>query len=159
MTTVHAFERGVGVILAAALAGCGTSITTSLDEIVLEVIEETTFAAALDIDLADFTRLETGVYIQDEVVGTGDAAVFGTRANLTFVGWLSDGTQFDSGPFEFLLGNSETILGFEQAILGMRSGGVRRMVIPPALAYGVRGSGPVPGGAIVIYRVELVDVT
>lgn len=145
------------VALTALLAACGTTITLP-DSGEFEVIGTTTLAASLDIDLAEFTRLESGVYIQDVTPGTGAALEQGTSANLEYTGWLSDGTEFDSGTYYFTVGSLEVIPGFELGLLGARGGGVRRIIIPPALGYGLRGSGPVPGGAIVIFRVTLVEV-
>ena len=146
------------VVFAMLLAGCGTTVT-GFDFAEFEVIAETAFAPSLEIDLADFTLLDSGVYIQDEVVGGGASAELGTTLDLRYTGWLSNGTEFDAGTFAFLMGSNQVIPGFEFGIVGMKVGGVRRMIIPPALAYGARGSGPVPGGAIVIFRVELDSVT
>lgn len=145
------------VVLTALLAACETSITLP-DSGEFEVIGTTALAASLDIDLTEFTRLESGVYIQDVTPGTGAVLQQGTSANLEYTGWLSNGTEFDSGTFYFTVGSLEVIPGFELGMLGMKAGGVRRIIVPPALGYGLRGSGPVPGGAIVIFRVNLVEV-
>lgn len=152
-------KGGWGALLAltTVLAGCETTISGP-GFVTFEVIEQTTFSPSLEIDLGDFTRLETGVYIQDLVQGSGAVVASGTSATLVYTGWLSNGTEFDSGTFTFAVESGEVILGFDQGVLGMKVGGTRRIIIPPELAYGSRGSGPVPGGAIVIFRVELVDV-
>ena len=149
---------GTLAVLTSLLAGCGTTITTDLDDVVMQVIEETTFDPSLDIDLSEFTRLETGVYIQDVVEGDGASVGTGTTADVVYTGWLSDGQEFDAGTFTFSVGAEEVIPGFEQGMIGAKVGGTRRIIIPPELAYGPRGSGPVPGGAIVIFRVEVTKV-
>lgn len=158
MTTTRVARRLAALGLALLSGGCGTTITSSLDSVVMEVIEETTFAPSLDIDLSTYTRLTNGVYTKDLVEGGGGAVAEGTTANLVYTGWLSNGTEFDQGTFSFTVGAREVIPGFEQGMLGMKAGGTRRIIIPPEGAYGARGSGPVPGGAIVIFRVELTEV-
>lgn len=142
--------------LIVALAGCGTEITVS-QEGVEEVIEEVAFAPSLGIDLTRMQRLSSGVYIEDLTVGSGEPVALGNTARLRFTGWLRTGTRFTQGEISFLLGNSEVIQGFEQGVQGMRVGGVRRMIIPPVLAFGSAGSSTVPPGAIVIYEAELLE--
>ena len=158
MNTTPMPRGGVLALLCALLAGCETTFTSTLDEVVFEVIGQTPLASSLEIDLADFTKLETGVYIQDLVEGGGAIVTSGTSPTVRYTGWLADGTEFDAGTFSFTMGAQEVIAGFERGMLGMKVGGTRRIIIPPELAYGPRGSGPVPGGAIVIFRVELAEV-
>ncbi len=81
-----------------------------------------------------------------------------------YVGTLDDGTQFDSThqrgvPFSVDLGKGYLIRGFEQGVTGMRVGGVRRVRIPPHLAYGERGKPPtVPPQSALTFELELLDV-
>ncbi|HEX7373584.1 MAG TPA: FKBP-type peptidyl-prolyl cis-trans isomerase [Steroidobacteraceae bacterium] len=108
--------------------------------------------------------------VVDQVVGTGAAAVAHATVAVHYTGWLYDqakpeqkGAQFDSSrggqPFQFVLGASQVIPGWDQGVLGMRVGGKRRLVIPAALAYGDSGAGGViPPGATLVFDVELVDV-
>lgn len=158
-----AAARGFALVaLVAALGACGSSPT----EVVFEVIEETTFAPSLGIDLAQMTELPSGVYIEDTVVGAGTALAANDSITIDHAGWLSDGTQFSAGQFDTRAGASpqRLIEGFEIGLVGMAVGGTRRMVIPPALAYGAQGartqSGAivVPPGAIVIFEVELIAI-
>lgn len=125
-----------------------------------QVIEETEFAASLDIDLAQMERLPTGVYRRDLVAGSGEVLVLGARAYVQHTGWLSDGTQFSTGPFAFLMGNNEVIPGFEDGLVGMQEGGTRLLVIPPDRAYGATsppGSG-IPPGSILVFEVVLDSI-
>ena len=86
---------------------------------------------------------------------------------MNYTGWLWDagapnnkGTQFDSGPFTFVLGAGRVIAGWDQGVVGMREGGLRRLVIPPNLAYGAQdaGGGAIPPNATLIFEVDLLDV-
>ena len=106
----------------------------------------------------------------DTVVGTGAEAVARATVKVHYTGWLYDksrpeqkGTQFDSSrggqPFQFVVGAGQVIPGWDQGVPGMKVGGQRRLVIPAALAYGDSGAGGViPGGASLVFDVELIDV-
>jgi peptidylprolyl isomerase len=59
-------------------------------------LEETTFAAALGVDLAASRKLESGMYVRDQEEGTGVVATNGRAITMRYTGWLADGTQFDS---------------------------------------------------------------
>ena len=88
-------------------------------EVEFEVIEETVFAASLGVDLSAMTRLESGVYVQDLVVGTGPSAVLGNVVDLNLTGWLANGTQWTQTTERLSLGNSPTISGLEDAVFLM----------------------------------------
>lgn len=115
---------------------------------------------------------EPTLLVTDVVKGVGDEALPGMVVIVHYTGWLYDaaardhhGRQFDSSrdrrqPFSFPLGAGRVIRGWEQGIPGMRVGGVRRLVIPPELAYGERGAGRgvIPPNATLLFEVELLAV-
>jgi len=103
--------------------------------------------------------------------GTGAEAIPGKAVVVHYTGWLYDtskpdshGAKFDSSrdrqlPFGFVLGAGRVIKGWDEGVAGMKVGGQRTLVIPPALAYGERGAGGViPPDATLIFDVELLDV-
>ena len=102
------------------------------------------------------------VVINDKIIGTGLPAQAGSLLTVHYVGQLTDGSVFDSsaerGPFQFTLGAGRVISGWDQGLLGMREGGRRTLIIPPSLAYGTQGIGPIPGNATLIFEVELLKV-
>ena len=120
------------------------------------------YAAALRVDLAEMERRPTGLYVQDVRVGEGMRADSGDIATVHYTGWLPSGAEFDSSrdgaPIEVALGYGQVIAGWDQGVVGMRVGGRRRLVVPPALGYGTAGRGPIPGGATMVFEVALVDV-
>jgi FKBP-type peptidyl-prolyl cis-trans isomerase len=121
-------------------------------------VEETTFASSLGVDLPNSTRTENGAYYRDMVVGTGPFVSAGQILNIKYSGWLSDGTVLDTdATLAFHLGTHEVTSGWDEAIPGMRVGGKRQLLIPPALAYGDIGSGPIPGNAVLVYVIEVVS--
>jgi FKBP-type peptidyl-prolyl cis-trans isomerase FkpA len=110
-------------------------------------------------------------YSQTDVrVGTGAEATAGRRVTVNYTGWLystsapeNKGQQFDSSvgaaPLAFTLGVGQVIRGWDQGVVGMRVGGQRRLVIPPALGYGANGTGPIPPNATLIFDIELLSVS
>ena len=102
--------------------------------------------------------------INDIQVGTGEEAKVGDTVEVNYVGTLEDGTKFDSSydrnqTFEFTVGAGDVIQGWDEGIPGMKEGGVRELIIPASMGYGDQGAGGViPGGATLIFQVELVDV-
>lgn len=110
--------------------------------------------------------------VTDLVSGIGDEALPGMIVIVHYAGWLYDsnapdfrGRPFDSSrergqPFSFPLGGGRVIRGWEQGIPGMKVGGLRRLVIPPALGYGSRniGNGTIPPDSTLLFEVELLAV-
>ena len=103
--------------------------------------------------------------IEDEIVGDGVEAVPGKRVIVHYVGvaW-SNGKEFDASwnrgdTFDFRLGGSEVIAGWDQGVAGMKVGGRRRITIPPHLGYGDAGAGGViKGGETLVFVVDLLGV-
>jgi FKBP-type peptidyl-prolyl cis-trans isomerase FkpA len=101
----------------------------------------------------------------DTVVGTGTQATNGRTVTVTYTGWLYSetaaehkGTQFDSGPYTFVLGAHGVIAGFEQGIVGMKVGGKRTVLIPASLGYGASGYGSVPPNSGLVFDIQLNGV-
>jgi peptidylprolyl isomerase len=103
--------------------------------------------------------------VEDIKVGEGDEAVSGREVEVHYVGvsW-SNGKQFDASwdrnsTFSFGLGQGQVIQGWDQGVAGMKTGGRRRITIPPELGYGSRGAGGVIGpGETLVFVVDLIGV-
>ncbi len=50
------------------------------------------------------------------------------------------------------------IPAFDQGMLGMKVGGKRRLTIPPGLAYGASGSGPIPPNSTIRFEIDLLSI-
>jgi len=102
--------------------------------------------------------------IEDLAIGAGDEAVAGRTVVVHYTGWLTNGSKFDSSkdrndPFSFPLGAGHVIRGWDQGVAGMKTGGKRKLTIPPELGYGSRGAGGViPPNATLVFEVELLAV-
>lgn len=153
--------RSLAVLALTALPlACGDDDTTAPTP-AASVIESTTFASSLGVDLARSTQTASGLYYRDLTVGTGAVVSAGQRLFIRYTGSLANGTQFDATapgdpPFDFVFGVGEVIAGWDQGIAGMRVGGRRQLIIPPALGYGAGGRGPIPGNAVLVFTVEVV---
>lgn len=114
---------------------------------------------------------EARLLIEDLKPGVGAEARPGMVLAVHYTGWLHEpgalggrGRQFDSSrdggqPFVFQLGAGRVIRGWELGVAGMQVGGLRRLIIPPELAYGSRGAGGViPPDATLVFEIELLGV-
>lgn len=112
----------------------------------------------------------TGTLIQTDLrLGTGAQAVAGMNLTVHYTGWLYDptkpdfkGLQFDTSlggdPFTFSLGSSQVIQGWDQGLVGMKAGGLRRLVIPPSLGYGSVRYASIPPYSTLVFEIDLLDV-
>jgi FKBP-type peptidyl-prolyl cis-trans isomerase len=112
---------------------------------------------------ADGVKTDSGLQYWDIKVGTGDEAKTGSHVKVHYTGWLITGKKFDSSvgskPFDFTLGQSEVIKGWDEGVVGMKVGGKRQLRIPPELAYGEDGHPPqIPPNSTLIFDVQLVAV-
>ena len=100
--------------------------------------------------------------------GTGATAASGQTLSVNYTGWFFDGSKtdqkglvFDSNrgkdAFTFTLGVGAVIDGWDQGLTGMQVGGIRRLVVPPSLAYGSSRRGSIPPNSTLLFEVELLD--
>lgn len=117
-----------------------------------------------EIDEADFTTTDSGLKYHDLVEGDGASPEEGQIAVVNYIGWLEDGTMFDTSllrgqPFSFPVGAGQVIPGWDEGVASMKVGGKRQLIIPADLAYGEQGAGGViPPNATLIFEVDLLDV-
>ena len=101
----------------------------------------------------------------DLVVGTGAEATDGKKVTVHYTLWLaSNDKRIESShdknkPKSFRLGAGQVLKGWDLGVPGMKVGGKRKLILPPELGYGGAGAPPsIPGGATLIFEIELLDV-
>lgn len=142
----------VFLVIAAAILYVGYSFTPTKSDTQNEVAV-----------ITNKTTYIEGMTIEDLKVGTGKTAEAGTTVSVHYVGTLTNGTKFDSSrdrgnPFTFALGAGQVIEGWDKGVAGMKVGGLRKLTIPPDLAYGNRAIGSIPANSTLVFEVELLDV-
>ncbi|QDA59596.1 FKBP-type peptidyl-prolyl cis-trans isomerase [Hymenobacter jejuensis] len=106
----------------------------------------------------------SGFYYIVTQPGTGPKPKAGQTVAVTYKGTLLDGKEFDSSdksggkPIEFPIGMGQVIPGWDKALPLLNKGSKATLLIPSSLAYGQRGSGPIPADAPLRFDVQLVDV-
>ena len=102
----------------------------------------------------------------DIIVGDGAEVKEGVKVAVLYQGWLTNGTLFDQSKtndkgqteaFLFEVGKHQVIVGWEQDIVGMKVGGKRRFIIPPAVGYGASAQGTIPANSTLVFDVTLVS--
>lgn len=107
----------------------------------------------------------SGLQYQDLVVGKGPQPKDGDTVVVNYTGRFTNGKIFDTSvgpgkkPFSFPLGRGQVIKGWDEGVASMHVGGKRKLVIPPALAYGAGGyPGVIPPNSTLTFEVELLNV-
>ncbi len=111
---------------------------------------------------SEYITTASGLKYKDLKVGNGKEAKPHDTVTVNYTGTLKDGTKFDSsydhpeGPSTFSL--DEVVKGWGEGIPGMKVGGKRQLIIPPALGYGAQAKPKIPPNSELIFEVELLDV-
>ncbi|HEU5401367.1 MAG TPA: FKBP-type peptidyl-prolyl cis-trans isomerase [Terriglobales bacterium] len=110
-------------------------------------------------------KTPSGLEYWDVKVGAGRVAKPADDIVVNYTGWVEKtGKKFDSSidrgePFSMTIDSTRVIKGWTEGVKGMRVGGIRRLRIPPELAYGSQGSGRnIPPNATLIFDIELISV-
>lgn len=108
--------------------------------------------------------LPDGLKYIDIVAGTGAQPKKGDSITVHYTGWLSTGKQFDSSrdrgtPATFTIGTGAVIPGWDEAVITIKVGGKRKLILPPALGYGPAGQPPtIPANSTLVFVVELLSI-
>jgi peptidylprolyl isomerase len=108
-------------------------------------------------------KTNTGIRYLIQAEGKGGTPQPGDIVYLIYAGRLLNGTLFDQDinrehPFKFRVGRNQVIDAWDEILQDMKKGERRLVIVPPELAYGMRGSPPrIPGNATLVFLIELID--
>ncbi len=114
--------------------------------------------------LPEYDKTMSGIYYYVLYEGFGEKPKMGNTVAVHYTGMLTDGTVFDSSvernqPFSIRIGTDSVIPGWLEAILDMKTGEVRTIVIPPAMAYGSRSvGGIIPANSWLVFQIQLLSI-
>lgn len=105
----------------------------------------------------------TELVAQTLIEGAGAVVESGQSVLFHYSGWLWDGTPFDSSwsrgePFQSAIGVGQVIAGWDEGLVGKTLGSQVLLVVPADKGYGETGQGSIPGGATLIFVVDLLAV-
>lgn len=104
---------------------------------------------------------KSGLKVETVKAGTGAEAKPGMLVRVNYAGKMTDGKQFDASkpgkPYEFRVAVDSVIAGWHEGVAGMKVGEIRKLTIPPNLAYGSEGKAPIPPNSTLLFDIELVD--
>lgn len=130
----------------------------------VELLDVTEGVKPYDVKGKDTVTTASGLkYIVVQANKSGEQAVNGTKVVANYSAYLKDGKMFDSSiergqPLKANIGKGQLFAGLEEGLSLMHKGEKARMIIPSKLAFGEKGSGPIPANADIIFDVELMDV-
>jgi FKBP-type peptidyl-prolyl cis-trans isomerase FkpA len=105
-----------------------------------------------------WAALPPSVHVDTVVAGKGASPTMADVALINYKGTLPDGKVFDQAQFTPMPLDG-VVPGFSKALLQMQKGGKYKVVIPSSLAYGEKGSGPIPPNTDLTFEIELLDFT
>lgn len=128
-------------------------------------------SASGDVDPSAFAQYDKYQNSKDALFGeiqqgSGAQLAPGQKASINYKVWLTNGALVDHSPvsssgqpqpFSFTLGAHQVIPGLEEGVAGMKAGGKRLVIVPPAVGYGSQGQGSVPPNAVLVFEVQLVS--
>ena len=101
---------------------------------------------------------ETGIYYAISQSGTGDNAEFASSVYADYRGYLLDGTEFDSGTIDFVVGAESVIQGWELGFQELNKGASATLFIPSKYGYGSSRQGTIPANSVLLFDVTVVDI-
>lgn len=163
-------EGGTGLLLIPAHLAYGSEDTPrvpagsvlifEIEVIDYKIENEAEIVRYLEINsIANATRSETGLYYAIDEEGVGANPIETSNITVAYKGYLTDGDIFDestvSGTAFYL---DQVIPGFSEGMQYFKEGGKGKLFIPSHLAYGRYGAGNIPGGAVLIFEVDLISI-
>jgi FKBP-type peptidyl-prolyl cis-trans isomerase FkpA len=145
----------LGAILASGVSSCNY-------EKKLREEEEELIRSYVETNNITVEPTATGLYYIETLAGEGPLPVDGDTVGVYYRTKFLNGYVLDQllegTPYKFVIGNYESIPGFEEGVMLMRLNGKATLLVPSSLAYGSMGYLAVPGYTPLLFEVELVTL-
>ena len=154
---------------AVALAAVMVSVPTAAqDETVVDKSQDAAWHNEQQLALASRQASDGWFWMEGGLLwrriagdGSGARPTLSDTVTLHYAGTLTDGTEFDSSytrgqPATFPLGG--LIRAWQLAVPNMGVGDTIEIAVPATLGYGTQGRGPIPGGATMLFKIELLAI-
>ena len=132
-----------------------------------EITESIDYVATNEKEIVDYiaknkltaTKTDSGLYYVVNEAGTGIQPTASSNVTVAYKGYFTNGSIFDqSNASGISFGLNQVIRGWTEGIPYFKEGGNGVLLIPSHLGYGSNGSGPIPGGSVLIFDVKLIKV-
>lgn len=133
-----------------------TDVTESIDYVATNEKEIVDYIAKNNLTA---TKTDSGLYYVVNVAGTGAQPTASSNVTVAYKGYFTNGNIFDqSNASGISFGLNQVIKGWTEGIPYFKEGGSGILLVPAHLGYGSNGSGPIPGGSVLIFDVKLIKV-
>jgi FKBP-type peptidyl-prolyl cis-trans isomerase FkpA len=161
--TADRFRSLIAGLAVATIVACQAPPPDIEPEPQASPLDTVKFAPDLGVDLATFRRTKNGAAYGDLKVGNGSTANVDQTVTVRYVLYLANGTPIQPQPATISfaiqsIGSSDVIRGWVEGIPGMKVGGLRKLVVPPALGYGANQRNAIPPNSTLVFEIELLAV-
>tara|TARA_R110002126_G_scaffold277560_1_gene423463 strand:- start:16568 stop:17359 length:792 start_codon:yes stop_codon:yes gene_type:complete len=153
-------EGGDGILIIPSNLGFNNGSVLVIDLKLIDVIDnDADILKYLDENNLNATKTDSGLYYIMKEEGTGNKPTESSTVTVAYKGYFLDGTVFDeSDSAGITIGLNRVIAGWTEGIQLFKEGGEGMLLIPFNLAYGLQGVGDIPGGAVLVFDINLITV-
>lgn len=165
-------EGGKGMLLVPAHLGYGSKDSNGIPGGSVLIFEITVFSDEMiaeknDVDIQAYietegliaTKTESGLYYTMDVEGTGDQPTSTSDVTVSYIGSFLNKTKFGESAASGVSFNlDEVIKGWKEGIPYFRVGGKGTLLVPAHLGYGSYNYSTMPGGSVLVYKIELISI-
>jgi FKBP-type peptidyl-prolyl cis-trans isomerase len=150
-----------GVLLAGG--ACVLLLALAVVAVIMAIMGTEVIVADENKDEKVITTASGLKYVEIKI-GEGKESKAGSTVKVFYAGRFENGKPFDSNvggeAYDVLIGKTSVIQGWHEGLQGMKPGGKRKLIIPPDLAYGKKGTpdGRIPPNSTLIFEVEVTEV-
>ena len=165
----HFKEGGKGIIIVPSRLAFGSNDYQGIPggSVIIFVIEVIDWAVENNEEIVEYieandlvaTESETGLYYIIEEEGSGEQPTATSNVTVAYKGYYTDGTVFDESNEDGVSFDLDKVIpGWTEGIQYFKEGGSGKLLIPSSLAYGRGGNQSIPGGAVLIFDVNLKSI-